>query len=94
MTEMQRQVAALQGTTQLRFLDTPLGACKAFINAAALGMAVTELSRVLKQGFERFSILGHQRPTRRAPVGLSEAGASADQVRKIRGAPGNGSSPG
>jgi chromosome partitioning protein len=35
--------AALQETAELRFLDTPLGARKAFSNAAAQGMAVTEL---------------------------------------------------
>jgi chromosome partitioning protein len=35
--------AALQETVELRFLDLPLGARKAFSNAAAQGMAVTEL---------------------------------------------------
>jgi chromosome partitioning protein len=35
--------AALQDTAELRFLDTPLGARKAFSNAAAQGTAVTEL---------------------------------------------------
>ena len=34
---------ALRETTELRFLDIPLGARKAFSNAAAQGMAVTEL---------------------------------------------------
>jgi chromosome partitioning protein len=34
---------ALQDNQTLRFLDTPLGARKAFSNAAAVGMAVTEL---------------------------------------------------
>lgn len=34
---------ALKETTELRFLDMPLGARKAFSNAAALGMAVAEL---------------------------------------------------
>jgi chromosome partitioning protein len=34
---------ALKDTSELRFLDMPLGARKAFSNAAALGMAVTEL---------------------------------------------------
>jgi chromosome partitioning protein len=35
--------AALQETAELRFVDLPLGARKAFGNAAAQGMAVTEL---------------------------------------------------
>jgi chromosome partitioning protein len=35
--------AALQDTAELRFLDTPLGARKAFSNATAQGTAVTEL---------------------------------------------------
>lgn len=34
---------ALKETTELRFLDMPLGARKAFSNAAAQGLAVTEL---------------------------------------------------
>src|SRR3954452_11269262 len=34
---------ALQETAELRFLNTPLGVRKAFSNAAAQGMAVTEL---------------------------------------------------
>lgn len=34
---------ALKETSELRFLDMPLGARKAFSNAAAQGMAVTEL---------------------------------------------------
>jgi len=34
----------LQDTPALRFLDTPLGARKAFSNAAAQGLAVTELT--------------------------------------------------
>ena len=35
--------AALQEPAELRFIDTPLGARKAFSNAAAQGMAVAEL---------------------------------------------------
>lgn len=34
---------ALRETQELRFIDTPLGARKAFSNAAAHGLAVTEL---------------------------------------------------
>ena len=34
---------ALKETNELRFLDMPLGARKAFSNAAAQGLAVTEL---------------------------------------------------
>jgi chromosome partitioning protein len=36
--------AVLQDTPALQFLDTPLGARKAFSNAAAQGLAVTELT--------------------------------------------------
>lgn len=36
--------AVLQDTPAVHFLDTPLGARKAFSNAAALGLAVTELT--------------------------------------------------
>jgi chromosome partitioning protein len=36
--------AVLQDTSALHFLDTPLGARKAFSNAAAQGLAVTELT--------------------------------------------------
>jgi chromosome partitioning protein len=36
--------AVLQETPAVHFLDTPLGARKAFSNAAALGLAVTELT--------------------------------------------------
>jgi hypothetical protein len=47
----------------------------------------TGAGRVLKQGFERFSILGHRRPTRRAPVGLSEAAIVPQQQRILGGRP-------
>jgi hypothetical protein len=40
----------------------------------------TGASRLLKQGFERFSFLCHHRPTRRADAGLSEAVAFLEQM--------------
>ena len=39
--------------------------------------------RILKQGFERFSILGHRRPTRRVSVGLSEAAMVSKRILTI-----------
>ena len=48
---------ALKETTELRFLDTPLGARKAFSNAAAHGLAVTELKPQDPKATEEFMML-------------------------------------
>jgi chromosome partitioning protein len=48
---------ALRETTELRFLDMPLGARKAFSNAAAHGLAVTELKPQDPKATEEFMTL-------------------------------------
>jgi chromosome partitioning protein len=48
---------ALRETTELRFLDMPLGARKAFSNAAAHGLAVTELKPQDPKATEEFMML-------------------------------------
>jgi len=47
----------LQDTQALRFLDTPLGARKAFSNAAAHGLAVTELTPLDRKASEEMLML-------------------------------------